>query len=102
MALHELAANAGKYGALSRDVGRVAITWLISDDGRQLLFSWKEQGGPAVAPPQRSGLGTLILTRLVEQSLEARVDLQFSAEGVAWRLTAPLEKVAESEPLAPL
>ena len=102
MALHELAANAGKYGALCRDVGRVAITWLISDDGRQLLFSWREQGGPAVAPPQRSGLGTLILTRLVEQSLEARVDLQFSAEGVAWRLTAPLEKVAESEPLAPL
>lgn len=97
MALHELAANAGKYGALSVAEGRVAITWQLAGD--RLLFSWREEGGPAVAPPQRSGLGSLILTRLVEQSLDAKVEMTFAPDGVRWHLSAPLAKVIETERL---
>lgn len=97
MALHELAANAGKYGALSRDAGRVAITWHVADDGSSLQFSWVERDGPPVAQPQRAGLGSVILTRLAEQSLDGEAELDFAAEGLAWRLSAPLAKVIEQE-----
>ena len=48
--------------------------------------SWVEQGGPPVSPPQRSGLGTLILTRLAEQSLDAKVEMDFADGGLRWRL----------------
>ena len=97
MALHELAVNAAKYGSLSSPEGRVAIRWQLEDDpgGPRLSFSWVEQGGPPAVPPQRSGLGTMILTRLAEQSLDAHVKLAFAADGLSWRLSAPLEKVEE-------
>ncbi|PZF76307.1 histidine kinase [Aestuariivirga litoralis] len=96
MALHELAANAGKYGALSREDGRVAVSWEVTEDGRRLLVTWREEGGPPVAPPERSGLGTLILTRLAEQSLEAEAALDHAPQGLVWRLSAPLAKVVEA------
>jgi len=105
MALHELAANAGKYGALSRDVGRVNVSWHIAENGpgaKRLDFLWQEQGGPPVTAPERSGLGTLILTRLAEQSLAAEVKLDFALDGICWSLSAPLDNVAEAERSIPL
>jgi two-component sensor histidine kinase len=63
LAIHELATNALKYGALSNDAGRVAIRWRLEDgqDGRWVRFSWRELGGPAVLAPTRTGLGTQLL-----------------------------------------
>ena len=63
LALHELATNAAKYGALSRPEGRVELRWQ-AQDGR-LSLSWRESGGPPVAPPSRRGFGS----RLIENAL---------------------------------
>ena len=56
LALHELATNAAKYGALSNAAGRVHVRWKTTDTG-QLRFSWQERGGPTVAQPERKGFG---------------------------------------------
>jgi PAS domain S-box-containing protein len=97
MALHELSVNAGKYGALSNRSGRVSITWSVDDalGGRRLSLTWRESGGPAVTAPDHSGLGSLILTRLVEQSLGAEVKLDLAGDGLSWTLAAPLASVGE-------
>jgi two-component sensor histidine kinase len=59
MALHELATNAGKYGALSNGSGQVSIEWTVIDTGgeRNIQLSWQEQGGPPVQPPAHKGFG---------------------------------------------
>jgi len=100
MALHELSVNAGKYGALSNRAGRVAIAWSIEDDSR-LSLSWRESGGPLVTKPDHSGLGTMILTRLAEQSLAAKVTLDHAPEGLAWTLVSPLTSIAEADIFLP-
>ncbi|MEO0033079.1 MAG: hypothetical protein RIS94_2837 [Pseudomonadota bacterium] len=79
MALHELATNAIKHGALSRDTGRVDISWFVAVDGRSLYILWKESGGPPVRPPAREGIGTRLLMR--QPGLEA-VELNFDPKGV--------------------
>ena len=68
MALHELATNAMKYGALSNATGSIAITWHI--DENRLKLRWEERDGPAVSPPSRKGFGS----RLIERSLAAEID----------------------------
>jgi PAS domain S-box-containing protein len=104
MALHELSVNAGKYGALSNRSGTVSIRWAVEDmpDGKRFSLEWRETGGPPVAVPGHSGLGSVILTRLVEQSLGGEVKLDLAAEGLSWSLVAPLSTVAESGLFAPL
>jgi two-component sensor histidine kinase len=63
LALHELATNAAKYGALSTPLGEVSVGWKISKRGqdRVLGFSWKERHGPPIVPPTREGFGTALL-----------------------------------------
>jgi len=62
MAVHELATNASKYGALSVPEGRVEISWGIADpDGGAVMLAWRERNGPAVEPPHRQGLGTRLI-----------------------------------------
>jgi PAS domain S-box-containing protein len=104
MALHELSVNAGKYGALSNDSGKVRITWEIAEqpEGQRFTISWRESGGPRPEEPERTGLGRLILTRLAEQSLGAKVTLSFPEEGARWSLSAPLVSVAETGLFVPL
>ena len=70
LALHELATNAAKYGALSSRTGQVHVTWEVVNQGtaRNLRFRWEECGGPPVAEPTRKGFGS----RLIERSLGAR------------------------------
>lgn len=77
MALHELATNAVKYGALSNTSGTVDITWQCADDGR-LEIAWREAGGPKVAPPEKKGFGS----RLLEHSTE-EIRVNFAPEGLA-------------------
>ncbi|WP_159792053.1 sensor histidine kinase [Croceibacterium salegens] len=59
LALHELCTNAVKYGALSAPEGKVTISWKMQGD--DLLIEWTESGGPAVVPPSRQGLGSMLL-----------------------------------------
>jgi PAS domain S-box-containing protein len=96
MALHELATNAAKYGGLSGSRGEVSINWgrCVSND--QFNISWTESGGPPVTAPTRKGLGSLIVTRLLERALEGKVQFQFDPDGLRWSLTAPASALLEA------
>jgi len=97
MALHELAANAAKYGALTRKRGRVAVRWAQPKDG-PFAIEWRETGGPAVTAPKRSGFGRLLLERALAADLRGTVALDFSAEGLVCRITLPLEAAPDARP----
>jgi PAS domain S-box-containing protein len=81
MALHELATNAVKYGALSTDTGEVAIRWKIVNDELAQL-EWAESGGPPVVEPSRHGFGSRLLQRGLVGDLGASPTLTYAPEGV--------------------
>jgi PAS domain S-box-containing protein len=92
MALHELATNAVKYGALSNEKGRVSITWrtLKEPDGRRLRLEWSEKDGPPVVPPRRKGFGSRLIERGLAQELGGEVKIQYDPEGVWCEINANL------------
>jgi chemotaxis family two-component system sensor kinase Cph1 len=96
MALHELATNAAKYGALSAPGGRVCVDWrrVRENDADWLALTWKESGGPPVTPPTRSGFGRILLERTVSIDLGGDVSLKFAPDGVEFRLRAPAAQIA--------
>lgn len=90
LALHELAVNAAKYGALSTPKGRVGVTWEEGGSaGNGVVIRWIERGGPKVERPKKHGFGTMAIQRNLSRSLEADVDLNFSAGGVSCTITVP-------------
>jgi len=93
LALHELTTNAGKYGALSKDTGRLDICW--GTEGETFIMSWTERDGPQVSPPQRRGFGTVVMQEMAERSVGGKVDLDYAPSGVTWRLTCPAAKTLE-------
>jgi len=93
LALHELTTNAGKYGALSTDTGRVDVCW--ESDGDTFIMSWTERDGPPVAPPERRGFGTIVMETMAERSVDGAVDLDYGPSGVTWRLTCPAANALE-------
>ncbi|MGA7327963.1 MAG: HWE histidine kinase domain-containing protein [Rhodomicrobium sp.] len=100
MALHELATNAGKYGALINGDGEVKIEWGLEHTHRgEALFtmSWSELGGPPVTAPGHSGFGSSVLSHLAEQSLDAKIDLRFDVRGLSWQLLCRAEHVLEGK-----
>jgi PAS domain S-box-containing protein len=98
LAMHELATNAGKYGALSMDRGRVNVSW--QTDGDTLTMSWTECGGPPVSTPERRGFGTVVMQEMVEHSVDGKVDLDYAPAGLSWRLTCPAANVLEPRTLS--
>jgi len=93
MALHEMATNAIKYGALSVPTGRVRIEWsLIGTGGESGRFSirWQERGGPPVTPPTRRGFGTRVIVQAPRLSLSADVEVAYRPEGFEWTLSCPI------------
>ncbi len=95
LALHELATNAGKYGALSTDTGQVNISWGIEDD--TFTMHWIERGGPLVSPPKRRGFGTVVIETMAKRSVGGSVDLEYASPGMTWRLTCPAANALELE-----
>jgi len=93
LALHELATNAGKYGALSTDTGRVDVSWGI--DGDALTMSWTEREGPPVSAPKRRGFGAIVMETMAERSVNGTVDLDYASSGLTWRLTCPAANALE-------
>jgi two-component sensor histidine kinase len=81
MALHELATNAVKYGALSNLEGRVTIDWIPSESDRTIV-RWRESGGPSVSPPQRRGFGSRLLEGGLTADLGGQPRLSFEIAGV--------------------
>jgi two-component sensor histidine kinase len=93
LAMHELATNAGKYGALSMHRGRVNVYW--EADGDTLTMSWTECNGPSVSPPERRGFGSVVMREMVEHSVDGKVDLDYAPSGLTWRLTCPASSALE-------
>src|SRR6266478_4652109 len=93
LALHELATNAGKYGALSVDAGRVDVCWRL--DGDVFAMSWTECNGPPVSPPARCGFGTTVISSMVKQTVNGAVQLDYLQSGVVWNLTCPAAHALE-------
>ncbi len=91
LAIHELATNAAKYGALSGDGGRVDLRWDIvrSSAGPRLHLSWTESGGPPVEPPSRRGFGSRMIERALADELGGAATLSFEPAGVCFTLDAP-------------
>jgi PAS domain S-box-containing protein len=85
LALHELATNAGKYGALSTDKGRAGIAWWTAGD--TFAISWTEREGPPVSAPKRRGFGTIVMEAMAERTVDGTVDLDYAPSGLTWRLT---------------
>jgi PAS domain S-box-containing protein len=84
LALHELATNASKYGALSVDVGRVEVCWRL--DGDVFAMSWTECNGPPVSPPEGRGFGSTVIRLMVKRTVNGDVQLDYAPSGLTWRL----------------
>jgi PAS domain S-box-containing protein len=93
LALHELATNAGKYGALSVDTGHVDTRWRL--EGDIFMVSWTESNGPPVSPPERHGFGSMVVGSMVERSIDGKVELNYAPSGLIWRLTCPAANALE-------
>lgn len=93
LALHELATNAAKYGALSVPEGRVAVTWTMLNP-RLCEVGWREIGGPAVSAPARRGFGLDLIEKIVSHELQTPVDLRFDPAGVTCVMRVPVRSAA--------
>ena len=103
LAIHELATNAIKYGALSVPEGMVSVEWQRSDLGNaeQISIEWIEAGGPPVAKPDRDGFGTRVVRFVAAREKSGNVDLDFREEGLCCRISFLREKrKLESDELA--
>ena len=98
MAVHELATNAGKYGALSVPEGRVVVDWETrpADGGTRLRLRWREQHGPPVVPPQRKGFGSRLITEGLTMELDGTATLAFEPTGLVCCIDVLLATVEET------
>jgi len=94
LAIHELATNAIKYGALSQPDGRLEVSWRVDDgaDAAQLVFDWRERGGPPVSPPLRRGFGSELLERTLAFDLKGKTTLSFNGSGLHCTIVIPLNR----------
>src|SRR5690606_20198815 len=103
MALHELATNATKYGALSVPEGEISVHWeLAPGDSRPECFrlTWREKNGPPVMPPKHQGFGSMVLQHIAAKTLGGTVKHDFDVGGVSWTLEVPAAAIlmANSKP----
>ncbi len=88
LALHELATNAAKYGALSSESGQLRLSWMLNDG--KLNLDWRECGGPVTKPPSAKGFGTRIITASIERQLYGHVAFDWRSEGLRCMISVPL------------
>jgi two-component sensor histidine kinase len=89
LALHELATNAGKYGALSIPTGKVSINWDF-EENRRFTLTWTESGGPELSPPSRSGFGTRMIERALFTAFDGHAALTYAPKGLQFRMVATI------------
>lgn len=91
LALHELATNASKYGALSVAEGNVTVHWELANGGgrRRFRMAWRESNGPVVTEPKRRGFGLQVIQEMTAQALAGEVTHEFLPDGVRWSLDIP-------------
>ena len=93
LALHELATNAVKHGALRAPSGTVTVTWNESHDsqgGRHMTLMWKESGGPLVEPPRRTGFGSRLIARTFGQDSGGSASVHYEPDGLRCVAQVPL------------
>ena len=91
LALHELAVNAAKFGALSVPQGRVAISWALR--GNTLELEWREQFGPKVKARRKKGFGSMVIERNLAGALDAKVELTFDHSGLRCQIMIPASQI---------
>ncbi len=92
LALHELATNATKYGALSNEAGVVEIEWTTdaTASGRELTLTWRERNGPRVTAPVRTSFGTQLIKRLLVSEAGGVANISYDPSGLSFVATVPL------------
>jgi PAS domain S-box-containing protein len=106
MVLHELVINAARYGALSAESGRLAVTWELvageeSADAGRIELTWAESGGPAVVAPEKPGFGFTTIRGAVEHQLSGEIDFDWAAAGMTCRMAFPVAGNVVHDPVAP-
>ena len=96
LALHELATNAAKYGALSSEAGSLKVRWTFTDNA--LSLDWRETGGPPAVAPQGLGFGLTIVRSSIEEQFRGGVAYDWSPHGLHCRLSIPRAQIAEATP----
>ena len=99
MSLHELATNAMKHGALGPAGGGIRLSWRIdrTDAGRSLAIRWDESSPAIAGPPERTGFGHLVVTRLTESKLGAEVGIEFHPGRLSWQAVLPQRHFAGAD-----
>lgn len=95
LALHELAVNAAKFGALSVPSGRLSIVWdrRADDDRQSLVLDWRERFGPRVKPRRKRGFGSMMIERNLARALDAEVKLDFDRDGLRCHVVIPASQI---------
>jgi PAS domain S-box-containing protein len=95
LALHELAVNAAKFGALSVPTGRVSITWCRreSTDGSAVELDWRERLGPKVKVRRKKGFGTMVIERNLARALDAEINMDFDPDGLHCHIVIPASQI---------
>ena len=90
MVFHELATNSAKYGALSATGGRVEVTWKRDPVTDNLVFTWRDVGGPPVTPPAAPGFGTRLIESSIRREQKGQSRFDFRPDGVVFEASVPL------------
>lgn len=99
LALHELATNAVKYGALSNAHGTIEIDWGIAEaENPTFVICWSELGGPPVVSPTRKGFGERVLTSMASTGVGGSATIDYKTSGIEWVLTAPVDSALADLP----
>ena len=101
LAIHELATNAAKYGALSHPAGRLQLSWRQDHAAPGLRLTWRETGGPAVQPPARLSFGSTLIALAVREQIGGTVEKTWHREGLICELFIPKTRLAASSPQPP-
>jgi two-component sensor histidine kinase/DNA-binding response OmpR family regulator len=100
LALHELATNAAKYGALSSRSGEVTVSWKLEPGN--LALKWAETGGPAVTTPTSQGFGTKIINGSIKRQIGGKVAFDWRPRGLVCQLSLPYGAKDRARPGGPV
>ena len=95
MIFHELANNAAKFGALSSEQGRLAVSWQVANGvcAPTLVINWEESGGPPVQEPDRLGFGSRLLQHGITRQFKGFTRLDYDPSGLRCRMEIPLPSI---------
>jgi len=94
LALHELATNAAKHGALSSPAGKIRLDWDLQPDA--LTLTWVEKGGPIIAPPSMRNFGLKVISASIEQQLGGKANFEWDPQGLRCVFSIPRSELAKS------